>query len=218
VWPKKPDSFVPYSQQDTSVDDDRTIWEREKRAFLDRVAHEGTYLTPDQVDALRALDYREFLARYHGDQQPGVPGLYSSGGGMYVGHVGIVDVAPGGSISIIEALWEKGVVRHSYKDWLAGRQGELVWLGRLRERSATDRAKISAEAAKYLQRPYVFWNFDLNDDSGFYCSKLAWMAIFRSLGLAVDGDDNPRRRFWFSPKQLLYLPGIDHVHEPGHYA
>lgn len=219
VWPKKPGAFVPYSQRpDAPVEQDREIWEREKRTFLDRVAREETYLSPDQIAALRALDYREFLARYHGDQAPGVPGLYSSGGGMYVGHVGIVDITSNGEISIIEALWARGVMRSPYKDWLANRSGEVVWLGRLREKSAADRAKISAEAAKYLQRPYDFWNFDLNDDKVFYCSKLVWLAIFRSLSFAVDGNPNPRRGFWFSPKRLLYLPGMARLHDPGPYA
>ncbi len=59
-----------------------------------------------------------------------------------------------------------------------------------------------------MSDPYDFWNFDLDDDRAFYCSKLAWMAIFRSLKFAVDGNVNPRRSFLFSPKQLLYAPTI----------
>jgi hypothetical protein len=219
VWPKKPGAFVPYNQRpNTPLERDREIWQREKRAFLDRIANKGTYLSAEQIADLKALDYHEFLARYHGDQKPGVPGVYSSGGGIYVGHVGIVDVASNGEIFIIEALWERGVVRSTYQNWLASRADEFVWLGRLKDKSEADRVKISGEASKYLQRPYDFWNFDLNDDSAFYCSKLVWLVVFRSLSVAVDGITNPKRGAWFSPKQLLYLPVMTRLHDPGSYA
>ncbi len=219
LWPKKPGAFVPYSQRaEFDIQRDREIWEREKSEFLDRVAREKTYLSAQQIDALRALDYREFLARYHGDQQPGIPGVYSSGGGIYVGHVGIIDVASSGAIFVVEALWGRGVIRHSYDEWLANRPNEVIWLGRVKGRSNDERASIVEEAKKYINRPYDFWNFDLNDDHGFYCSKLVWLSVFRSLSFAIDGNSNPERAFWFSPKQLLYLPAIDRIHDPGPYA
>ena len=212
LWPKKPGVFVPYSQQiGTGPARDRQIWEQEKQEFLDRAVRGHTSMTSEQIADLRRLDYREFVARYHGDQKPGEPGVYSSGGGLYVGHVAL------GQPVVIEALWDKGV-RSSYKDWISGRPDEIVWLGRLRNDSKSERAGICSEAVKFLGRPYDFWNFDLNDDSGFYCSKLVWLSIYRRLGFAVDGDQNPKRGFWFSPKQLLYLPTIRIIHDPGPYA
>jgi hypothetical protein len=219
LWPKKPGVFVPYSQQtNLGPHDDRRIWEGEKREFLEKAPQKGSYLSPEKLDDLRRLDYREFIARYHGDQIPGVPGLYSSGGGVYVGHVAIIDIASNGDVWVIEALWERGVVRQAYSDWIAGRPGEVVWLGRLRERTKQDRSIISAEAKKHIGKPYVFWNFNLNDDAGFYCSKLVWLSIFRGLRFSVDGNENPQRDFWFSPKQLLYLPIMERIHDPGPYA
>jgi hypothetical protein len=218
VWPKKPGVFVPYTQTSNfNRRQDQEVWEREKREFLNR-SKKGTYLTQAQLEAIRDLDYREFHARYHADQMPDTLGVYSSGGGLYVGHVGIVEVNPSGNIEIIEALSDRGVVRHSYKEWRAGRVGEIVWLGRLANTPKGDRAQISTEAGKYVGRPYNFWNFDLDDDEDFYCSKLAWLSMFRSLGLAVDQNPNAKRDFWFSPKQLLYLSAITRLHDPGSYT
>jgi cell wall-associated NlpC family hydrolase len=136
----------------------------------------------------------------------------------YFTAVGIVEIDEAGVPWVIEALWERGVVRHTYADWAADRSGEVVWLGRLTKLSAAQRAKIPLEAKKHIGKPYDFWNFDLNDDAGFYCSKLAWMAVFRSLNLAVDGKSNPKRAFWFSPKQLLYVPRMARLIDPGPYA
>lgn len=219
IWPKKPGVFVPYSQQSgIEVDQDRLIWEREKQEFLSRARLQPSIFPPEQLAALEQLEYREFLARYQADQLPNTPGVYSTGGGLYVGHVGIIDITPSRSIFVIEALWGKGVVRHSYDDWLASRLGEVVWLGRLKGRPSDERARIVPVASKMIGRPYDFWNFDLNDDKSFYCSKLIWQAIFRGLGFAVDGNNDPKRSFWFSPKQLLYLPAINRIHDPGPYA
>jgi Permuted papain-like amidase enzyme, YaeF/YiiX, C92 family len=218
VWPKKPGVFVPYTQGvNRDPKRDQEIWEKEKREFINRAAKD-TYLTERQIDSIRRLDYREFLARYHADQRPDNPGVYSSGGGLYVGHVGIVEVSATGEIDVIEALWDQGVVRQSYKKWLADRAGEIVWHGRLAQRSNADRERISVECTKHIGRPYEFWNFDLNDDRGFYCSKLVWLSVFRALQLAIDANPNPKRDFWFSPKKLLYLPTIDRLHDPGAYA
>jgi hypothetical protein len=219
VWPKKPGTFVPYSQSaDATPDADGRIWEREKAEFLARSERGASQLTNDELRELRSLDYREFVARYHGNQKPGEPGVYSGGGGLYVGHVGIIDMAASGEPFVVEALWDRGVERRSYPDWIAGRPGEAVWLGRLRDRSPNERASVAREAVKHVGRPYDFWNFDLNDDAAFYCSKLVWLAIFRSLRVPVDGNANPRRAFWFSPKQLLYSPVVARLHDPGPYA
>lgn len=219
LWPKTPGEFVPYTQQaNIGPQHDAEIWNKEKQKFLEQATGGQSGLSANQLKQIQNLDYREFLARYEADQKPGMPGVYSSGGGIYVGHVAIINIGADGKPEVIEALWGPGVVRHSYESWLASRTGQVVWLGRLRSHSKEDRARISAEAAKYVGRPYNFWNFNLNDDSSFYCSKLAWLSVFRSLGFAIDGDPNPERGFWFSPKQMLYLPVIDRLYDPGPYA
>jgi hypothetical protein len=220
VWPKKPGAYIPYhSGSSNSVVQDREQWLEERDAYIQRAAamSQGDPLVQQRIATLRDLEYREFLAVYEGAQQPGVPGAYS-GGSVYVGHVGIVEVDRNKTAWIIEALLGKGVVRKTYADWITERSDHVVWLGRLRELDAEQRAKIATEARRYLGRPYDFWNFGLNDDEGFYCSKLVWLSIFRALRFAVDGQPNPNRVFWFSPKQLLYLPTIARIHDPGPYA
>jgi len=135
-----------------------------------------------------------------------------------VGHVGVIEVDDSNVPWVIEALLATGVVRSRYDQWIAGRPGEIVWHGRIRELPLGDRARIAFEAKRYLSRPYDFWNFDLNDDAGFYCSKLVWLSAWRSLRFPVDGNSEPRRKFWFSPKQLLYARLIIRLHDPGSYA
>ena len=220
LWPKKPGVYVPYNSggQTITAQDDAAEWEAGKQKFLAKLVNDPGYFTGADTAAIQGLTYREFYARYAGDQQPDMPGVYSAGSGIYVGHVGIVDIDGDGRPWVIEALMDEGVVRTAYDRWLQSRPGQIVWQGRIREISKQDRKKIVLEALKYLGRPYDFWNFDLNKDAGFYCSKLVWMAIFRSLGFAIDGKANPQRTFWFSPKQLLYAKTITRLHDPGPYA
>jgi hypothetical protein len=219
IWPKKPGDFVPYRAGERgSFEDERQRWDEERARFLESVKRGKTYLTPSEIQELRSLDFREFYARYAGDQMPNVPGSYSSAAGIYVGHVGLIDLDTKGEPWVIEALWGRGVVRQKYDDWISGRPGEIVWHGRLRDLDVSQRARVVPEARKHIGKPYNFWNFDLNDEAEFYCSKLVWLSIFRSLEFAVDGKPNPKRGFWFSPKQLLYAKTIARLHDPGAYA
>jgi hypothetical protein len=219
VWPKKPHVYVPYLDTDRGdPKEEERGWIAERDRFVTNVSTLAPYLSTADIDHLRTLSFREFYARYVGDQSPDTPGVYSSGGGVYVGHVGIIDIDRSSKPWVIEALGDAGVVRHSYEDWLKGRPGEVVWHGRVRDQSDVELAKISSAARKYVGRPYNFWNFDLADASSFYCSKLAWLSIRDALQFAIDGNKEPRRRFWFSPKQLLYLKTIARLHDPGPYA
>jgi hypothetical protein len=220
VWPKKPGVFVPYKSELVagSVQDEEQKWLREKREFIARARQGGTYFSSEQLDALERMPFREFYARYAGDQRPGIPGAYSSGSGVYVGHVGIILVDSERVSWVIEALLDKGVVKSRYTDWIKSRPGEIVWLGRVRNLDTEQRTLIATESEKYINGPYNFWNFDLDDPSGFYCSKLVWLSIWRRLHFAIDGDSNPKRIFWFSPKQLLYSKAIVRLHDPGPYA
>jgi Permuted papain-like amidase enzyme, YaeF/YiiX, C92 family len=222
VWPKKPGAFVPYrSGSSTQLESDQSQWQRERQEFLTREAGKSAgrkSLSDSELESIRRLDFREFHARYAGDQRPGVPGAYATGGGVYVGHVGIIEMEANGSTWVIEAIWGKGVIRQSYSDWLRGRPGEVVWHGRLRDLAPEARTAVALEARKHVGKKYDFWNFDLSDDSGFYCSKLVWLAIMKTQGFAVDGNPDPRRGFWLSPKQVLYSKPVARLHDPGPYA
>jgi hypothetical protein len=201
LWPKKPGQFVPYRSVVAAdpVEDEEQRWLREKQEFIKRARAGTTYFTVDELETLEKMSFREFYARYAGDQKPGVPGAYSSGGGIYVGHVAILHIDDEKVPWVIEALWGKGVVRGTYVDWIRSRPGEIVWQGRLRNLEPEERGMIATESKKYIGRPYDFWNFDLNNADGFYCSKLVWLSIWRSLHFAIDGNSNPQRSFWFSP-------------------
>ena len=220
VWPKKPGAYVPYNSG--SINDttqDRELWAQEKLAYL-QASQGKNYadaLTEKRSQFLRELDYREFIAVYAGAQKIGQPGVYS-GGSVYVGHVGMITKDTDGVPWVIEALMPAGVVRVKYVDWIAGRPDAAVWLGRLKGVSADQRGAVSIFAENYIGAPYNFWNFDLNDDSSFYCSKLAWLSCYRTLHIALDGDMNHKRMLWFSPKQFLNLPILDIIHDPGTYA
>lgn len=218
LWPKEPSAFVPYSQTNVDVSEDQRIWECEKHCFLQRTKRGQTTLTTDQLLAIRAMDYDEFLASYHGSLNPDAPGAHAAAaGGLYVGHVAIVHCQPHGEVSVVEALWGKVVQIMPFKNWVNERSDQTIWHGRLRGYSRTDRICIAQEAVNYLGRPYEFWNFDLGDDSGFYCSKLCWLAVFRGLSIAIDNNPNPLRGFWFSPKQMLHSASIERLNDPGAY-
>lgn len=215
LWPKKPGVYIPYvsgSRNDPSEDERQWLAERDR--FVSQAPTIAPDLSAADIDYLRSLSFLEFYNRYVGDQVPGTPGVFKSKGGIYVGHVAILDKEPSGQAWVIEAISGPGVIRHTYEDWLNGRPGEIVWHGRVDSRTAEERTKIVAAAQKYVGVKYDFWNFDLADASGFYCSKLVWLAIWDALEIAIDGDKNPKRRFWFSPKQLLYLKTISRLNEP----
>jgi hypothetical protein len=224
IWPKVPGAIVPYaapnSPRPMAPREEEGIysrerWEQEKEDFLRK--EPAGELSPDQIEAIKKLSFEEFTSRYYGNVEPDTT---MSGSIVYVGHVGILDVDNRGNIEVVEAVMEseKRVRVYPYDRWLADRPRDDVWHGRLRDRSASDRHQMVGEARKYLGRPYEFFNFNLNDDSGFYCSKLVWLAVYRSMHFPVDDDPNPRRHFWFSPKQLLNAPHVQKLFVPGNYG
>jgi len=220
LWPKKPGAYVPYdAAPDRSREADRQQWEKEKEEFLANAGTKAPYMNAKDLDVLRNMTFGEFYRRYATPEKPpSKPTPYSAEGPFYVGHTAIVLRDGAADPWIIEAIWGKGVVRSHYSDWIAGRPGERVWHGRIREVSEERRTSMAKEASKYLGQPYDFWNFDLNSDIGFYCSKLVWLATYRSLNFAIDGNANPRRVFWFSPKQLLYTRRILILLDQGSYT
>lgn len=220
IWPKKPGAYVPYryGQRDYSLEEEEKLWLQERDEFLKSAKNNPQNFSPTQLNDLKNLSYREFYEQYAGDKKPDVPRTYSSGRSVYVGHVGILELDETGTPWVIEALWGNGVVRHKYDDWIKDRPGEIVWHGRLSKINKNQQEKVVTESKKYIGRPYDFWNFDLNDESGFYCSKLVWLSFYRALNLAVDENYNAKRTFWLSPKKLLYAETILRLHNPGSYT
>jgi Permuted papain-like amidase enzyme, YaeF/YiiX, C92 family len=219
VWPKKPGVFIPYRySSEESADEDRERWNQEKSEFLEKARAdqipEGQQITKE----IEGLGYNEFRARYLRNQEPNQVVTFSSSGVAAVGHVGIIELDAQDRPWIIEALSPQGVVRGPYSSWINARPGEIVWHGRLKSVNRQDRARVAAEANNYISKPYDFWNFNLADTSGFYCSKLVWLCVMKALNFAVDENPNPLRTIWLSPKQVLYSPKIDRLLDPGEYA
>jgi len=220
IWPKKPEAFVPYnSKVSGTYDKDRLQWEREKLAFMRRVRSDPR--SPRELlrlaRGLERMEFREFLALYLADEKPGIPGTYGGRSPIYVGHVGILLVKADDEPSVVEAVWGEGVRVVSYQSWLRERQDNIFWHGRMRDLRRSDRASIADEALRYAGKPYDFWNFNLADDSGFYCSKLVWLAVYRTLRIATDDNPDPRRGFWYSPKQLMNSAHIYKLSNPASY-
>lgn len=222
MWPKKPGVIVPYSaayapdmRQVPTDFYERQKFEAEKSAYLEQTVESDPYFTVSEENQFTRLSFEAFAKQYHGSQNLNAESL-GTGAIVYVGHVAILEICDGKPF-VIEAVSGKGVVRQSYENWLASRPGEDVWHGRVEDLPQEQRSEIPAEAKKFLGRPYEFFNLDLNDDSGFYCSKLVWLAIFRSLHFAIDDDPESRRYFWFSPKQLMNARRVQLLYSPGSY-
>ncbi len=118
---------------------------------------------------------------------------------------------------VVEAMMDIGVRKLPYSEWIRQREGELVWVARLKEVSAEKRSAVANEAGRYIGTRYDFWNFDLRDKRGFYCSKLAWLAISDGAGSPPDHNRESKRLLWYSPKQLMQSNDIYFVFKPGTY-
>jgi hypothetical protein len=96
-------------------------------------------------------------------------------------HVGIVEVAPGGGVSVIEALGK--VSRTPWGRWRArARRGGDVLVLRPRGLTAGQRAAAAVAARRFLGRPYdarFGW-----DDERLYCSELVVKAYERAAGVS----------------------------------
>lgn len=220
LWPNKPGGFVPYSDRgEPQPERAEKAWLNDRDDFVSKAQKGETHLSKAQIDSLKNMSFAEFYNRYAGDREIGGTELYSNSNAFtFVGHAAIVDVDDGGKIWIIEASLDRGVARKPYSEWLKPLSDSLIWHGRVRDVPQPARRGIAEEARKYVGRPYDFWNFDLDDDKGFYCSKLVWLSIFRAIKIAIDGNASPKRQFWFSPKQLLNSPQIIKLHNPSNYS
>jgi Uncharacterized distant relative of cell wall-associated hydrolases len=219
IWPKKPNAIVPYNSRPGQANDsDAEAWVKERDRHLDELKAKPNVTDEEKARylALRNMTYLEFVSLYLDDVSPGKAAPYAAGVAS-TGHVGIIQVIDGVP-TVVEAMDGIGVRRMSYSDWTHNRPGELVWVGRLKDVSAEKRAAVAATAASYIGRPYHFWNFNLSDSTGFYCSKLAWFSILTGAGFAPDDDPNPNRPLWYSPKKLMSSKHIEMIVNPGSYG
>lgn len=224
VWPRRPMAIVLYDSTEVGTKEAiKKQWEGERDAFVKAVRmNDASSPELRQIATnLEALTFEEFYMRYHTDLAPTDVQKFGAIDDVFsVGHVGIIDVTGSGERSVIEAVWGdiKRVQRISYAQWLRSRNGSWVWAARFRDVGASDRGRIASAASAYIGRPYYFWNFDLADDSSFYCSKLVWLSAMNALQIAIDNDSNPRRSFWFSPKQAWNSPRMLKVNAPRDFS
>jgi hypothetical protein len=231
IWPKKKGAIIPFSLPDSTPSKEEAEWNAQHERFLRDAAAQGA-IPPDVLEKLKTLRYSDYEHSYFIEplaSQPGEPEARSFGGAtVAVGHVAIIEIDAAGVPYVIEAIpigpdavGHGGVIRVRYDEWLKDRPGSQVWHGRVRGLDRATRKKIADEALKQLGKSYQFFNFNLIDDSGFYCSKLAWMSTWRGANIAPDDDPNPQRgtRFppWFSPRQLSQAKQIEMLFKPGEY-
>lgn len=221
VWAKMPNATVLY---DAPPDDlfDRNAegiserqWyaEREKFLISEKNASTDKPFQRRSIEVIEKMDFRQFVREYAGNEVAArIPDREPESffrDVIYIGHVGIVS-ASAGQISIVEAtMHPSGVYEVPYSEWINRRSDQSVWVGRLSAESSIRRDAIAQSAREEVKKPYDFWNFDLDDDSNFYCSKLAWFCTFNALKIAIDGNINPKRSIWFSPKQMIHCQGLD---------
>jgi len=220
IWPRPPGAFIPYrSQLGQATGNEAAEWEQEKAQYLAELTTKRrlTRIEQERVRLLQTMNYARFAQLYFAPIPSGQPS--PRGSFVYVGHVGII-LVEGGSPFVVEAVADQGhaVRKISYARWLAQHRHDQFWVRRLQERSPEKRSAIAQVALSYLGRPYNFWNFDLKDDRCFYCSKLAWLAIYKAVHYPPDDNDNGDRVLWYSPRQLIHSPHLEPVFDSGNYA
>jgi len=241
LWPKRKGAIVPRTRgwgtrQGTApapAEQEIHAWEAARQQMLANPAASG--LSREVAERLRTMSYEDFTRIYFTattEEAPSsAPPQRSRGIGaqqaISVGHVGVIELAPSGTAYVIEATptypdgTAAGVIRTLYGEWLKRYTNVQVWHGRLHTLSAAARRRVVEVAASQLGKPYDFFNFDLSDDRGFYCSKLVWFCAWRGAQFAPDDNPDPRRgsRFppWFAPKTLLNSKHIELLHNPGEY-
>lgn len=235
IWPKKDGQFVPYAgtARGGAVVDEEELnedqWNQMRIRFIRRarssaaVGPEADYLRR-MADRLEEMTYTEFFHEYAAGVTPGRFQTYGLSNLFYVGHMAVLDVDASGQAFVIEAVLGQSlscrscVQRVSYVDWLKARGDVYVWHGRLSKSDGATGAAVAKAAMSQAGKPYEFLNWDLLDDSGFYCSKLAWYAAYKGAGIALDADANPKRNIWFSPLQAVRrTKEIELLFNPGNY-
>jgi hypothetical protein len=220
LWPRNPNAFVPYeSRPGGGPEQDRQEWIEQKERFIKKARSGGDPELIKAANEIEPLSYNQFQAVYMDARVPGQATQFGSAldAAISTGHIAIVEVDDSGSPWVIEALWKPGVTRSPYTAWLKNRPTESVWHGRLKAFAPEKCAAIPSEAKKYVGSPYDFWNFNLADTTGFYCSKLVWLSVTRTLSFAIDDNPKPSRTIWLSPKQILNSPNVTLLFTPDTY-
>ncbi len=213
IWPRQQATIVPYSSK---ANKEAAGWPGTRADLVERLRSKArTDAHRRLVGIMQELSYEELTDFFGRGHSPTAPAPHS--GGALVGHVAIVDKAADGSVHLTEALLE-GVVRRPYSEWARDVGGLLVWHGRVRGFAASERARIAEVARLHVGTSYDFVNWQLDDTSGFYCSKLVWFATREALGIAIDDVDDAERWWWLSPKQILYSNRIELLRNPGDYG
>ena len=229
VWPKKKGSLVPRTRSaQAAPTQERREWESARQQMLADPAAAG--LSPDVAERLKTMSYEEFERLYFSEQTPSPQGRSRSAGAVgriSVGHVGLIELDARGIPYVVEATPKRpdgtaaGVIRIRYADWLKSYTNVQVWHGRFSDLDRAACRRVLNVARSQLGKPYDFFNFDLNDDRSFYCSKLVWMSVWRAAKIAADDNPDPQRGKgfppWFSPKALLSAKRMTMLHSPGEY-
>ena len=232
IWPKKKGSIIPRTRSaQAAPNNERREWEAQRQQMLANPAAVG--LSPEVAERLKTMSYEEFERVYFLEQQPPPPpgGTPRSAGAVRqtisVGHVGLIELDARGIPHVVEATPKRpdgtpaGVIRMAYTDWLKSYSDIQVWHGRFRDLNAEACDRVLTVARSQLGKPYDFFNFNLDDDRSFYCSKLIWMSVWRALKIAADDNPDPQRGKsfppWFSPKALIRAKRITMLHSPGEY-
>jgi len=213
LFPRAKDAWIPYlysqgGQQVSWYSKEASEWQKIRQAIAD-----GAGKIPPEARALIAeMSYDEFRARYNGNARGA---LAAEGLGFSVGHVAIVT----GADEVVEALWGKveHVIKRSYGEWAKEHAKDYVWLSRFTNVTAAQFAQFTQIALSEVGKPYDFFNFDLSDDAGFYCSKLVWYCASKSFSFTTDDNSDPHRGFWYSPKQLLHSRHLQAIQSPEKY-
>lgn len=218
IWPKEPAAIIPYAAPGQGATSDQALWESERDKYLATLKLSATLTDEDKrrIEILQGMSYDTFLKVYTEDVSP--EAVIPFGGMVGVGHVAIVHRVDGKPPTIVEAMLKSGVREVSYEEWKTERKGQIFWHGRLKNIEPKLRAKIAELASREVGKPYNFWNFDLANKSGFYCSKLAWLMIRDATGIVVDDKPNPVRTIWFSPKQMLKSDHLEILQNPGNFG
>jgi hypothetical protein len=224
IWPRPANAVVPVrAALHEGSTGDRKLWEQGKRDYLAALEKKSglSSIERDRYNKLRRTSYEDFVKQYAG-RMPDATSQTRDFPQISVGHVGIIQFENGQPV-VIEAMSGSNVnkvQKVSYTEWIKHRlaSGELFWLSRLKDTPPEVRAQVGAIAESYLDKPYNFWNFNLYDDSCFYCSKLAWLAITKATKSPPDGNPEGDRTFWYSPKMLLCSGRLESIVSSGNYA
>lgn len=103
-------------------------------------------------------------------------------------HVGIVEVNEEGHPMVIEAV---GPVRAlPLDDWIGKGEGGRVTVKRIRNLDGTRAKQATANARRYLGRPYDHYFYESRDQ--IYCSELVYLAFKEGADIAVGREEKIR--------------------------